>query len=256
MTRIAKRALVTGAGRGIGASIARCLAADGFAVVANDLAAGDDLDATVALIRERGGEAVALPGDIARLDGHRALVDAAWSAFGGLECLVNNAGVSVERRDDLLKVTPESFDRLIAINLRGTFFLTQEVARRMVAAPAQGPRSIITVSSANAEMASMDRGEYCISKTGLAMMTKLFALRLAAEGVNVYEIRPGVIETAMTAVAKARYDARFQAGFTPINRWGQPDEVGRAAAVLASGALGFSTGEAIHVDGGLHVSSL
>lgn len=256
MTSIFKRALVTGAGRGIGRGVACALAADGFSVVVNDLHDGDELAGTLALIREKGGRAVAAPGDVADVEGRAALVETAWSAFGGLECLVNNAGVSVARRGDLLDVTPESFDRLVAINLRGPFFLTQEVARRMIAAPAQGPRSIITVSSANAAMASIDRGEYCLSKAGLSMMTKLFALRLAANGVNVYEIRPGVIETAMTAVAKARYDARFEAGFMPINRWGQPDDVGRAAAVLASGALGYSTGEVIHVDGGLHVSVL
>jgi 3-oxoacyl-[acyl-carrier protein] reductase len=254
MTSIFKRALVTGAGRHIGRGVACALAADGFSVVVNDLHDGAKPPA-LALIREKGAGRRG-PGDVADVEGRAALVETAWSAFGGLECLVNNAGVSVARRGDLLDVTPESFDRLVAINLRGPFFLTQEVARRMIAAPAQGPRSIITVSSANAAMASIDRGEYCLSKAGLSMMTKLFALRLAANGVNVYEIRPGVIETAMTAVAKARYDARFEAGFMPINRWGQPDDVGRAAAVLASGALGYSTGEVIHVDGGLHVSVL
>jgi 3-oxoacyl-[acyl-carrier protein] reductase len=251
-----RAALVTGAGRGIGRAIAWALAADGFAIVANDLHEGDDLATTVAIIREQGGKAVAVAADVADVDGHHKLVTRAWDAFGGIDCLVNNAGVSVAKRDDLLKVTPESFDRLIDVDLRGPFFLTQEVARRMVAAPGGRFRSIVTISSANAEMASLDRGEYCIAKTGLSMMTQLFALRLAAHGINVYEIRPGVIETAMTAVAKERYEARYAAGFTPINRWGKPDDVARAVAMLASGALAFSTGEAIHVDGGLSVRTL
>ncbi len=256
MSKDRKVALVTGAGRGIGRAIACALARDGFAVAANDIQDGDELGQTISLIRDGGGEAIPLAADIAAIDQHRDLVDRVWSAFGGLDCLVNNAGISVAKRGDLLDVTPESFDRLLTVNLRGPFFLSQEVARRMIERPSGHFRSIVTISSANAEMASIDRGEYCIAKTGLAMMTQLFALRLGAHGIGAYEIRPGVIETAMTAVARERYNARYAQGFTPINRWGQPDDVGRAAAMLASGALGFSTGEAIHVDGGLSVRSL
>jgi len=251
-----KVALVTGAGRGIGRAIACALARDGFAVVVNDVSEGEELRTTVSMIRDAGGEAQSLPGDISAIQQHREFVDRAWAAFGHLDCLVNNAGISVAKRDDILKVTPESFDRLVSVNLRGPFFLTQEVARRMIEAPSNNFRSIITISSANSEMASVDRAEYCIAKTGLSMMTQLFALRLASHGINAYEIRPGVIETAMTAVARERYQARYDQGFTPINRWGQPEDVGRAAAMLASGALGFSTGEAIHVDGGLSIRAL
>ncbi|MGS1096916.1 3-ketoacyl-ACP reductase (plasmid) [Aquamicrobium terrae] len=256
MSDMDKRALITGAGRGIGRGIALALADRGFAVVVNDLNDNEDLARTVASIRERGGKAMPLPGDIADVAAHEKLVDTAWGAFGGLECLVNNAGISVAKRGDLLEATPESFDRLVTVNLRGPFFLTQAVARRMTAAGNDGFRSIITVSSANAVMASTNRGEYCISKTGLSMMVKLFALRLAEFGINAYEIRPGVIESAMTAVARDNYDARYEQGFTPINRWGKPEDIGRAAAMLADGALAFSTGEVLHVDGGLHVSSL
>lgn len=256
MSDMHKRALVTGAGRGIGRGIALALAGKGFAVVVNDLNDNEDLAQTIASIRERGGTAVPLAGDIADVAGHEQLVDAAWNAFGGLECLVNNAGISVARRGDLLEATPESFDRLVTVNLRGPFFLTQAVARRMAEAGNDGFRSIVTISSANAAMASTNRGEYCISKSGLSMMVKLFALRLAEYGINAYEIRPGVIESAMTAVARDNYNARYEQGFTPINRWGKPGDIGRAVAMLADGELAFSTGEVLHVDGGLHVSSL
>jgi NAD(P)-dependent dehydrogenase (short-subunit alcohol dehydrogenase family) len=144
----------------------------------------------------------------------------------------------------------------MTINLRGPFFLTQACARRMVAAPTAGFRSIITISSMNAEAASPDRAEYCISKTGLSMMTKLFALRLAGEGIHTYEIRPGVIRTAMTAVAKDKYDRIFADNGAPLSRWGEPEDVGRAVATLASGAFSYSTGEVIHVDGGLSLPTL
>jgi len=252
-------ALVTGAARGIGRAIAWQLADAGFAVVVNGLEEGS-LDETLAGIEARGAPAKAVIADIADMDAQDRLVDEAFSAFGPLTCLVNNAGISVKRRGDLLDVTPESFDRLMAVNLRGPFFLTQRVAARMIASPPDDPhthRSIISISSANAFIASPNRAEYCISKTGLSMMTKLYALRLADAGVNVYEIRPGVIRTSMTEAAKDDYDARYATGdFTPINRWGEPDDIGRAAATLAGGAFGFATGEAFHIDGGLHIARL
>jgi 3-oxoacyl-[acyl-carrier protein] reductase len=183
-------------------------------------------------------------------------VERAIALAGAIDCLVNNAGIAPARRGDLFEVTPSSFDRLIAVNLRAPFFLSQEVARRMTTSPAERFRSIITISSISAEVASTDRAEYCIAKSGLSMLTELLALRLAAHGIGAYEIRPGVIQTPMTAIAKERYDRRYEEGFTPINRWGQPEEVARAAAMLASGALSFSTGEAVRVDGGLHLRSL
>lgn len=244
-------ALVTGGAQGIGRGCALALAKRGFDVVVNDLRMSDTLQATVTEIEALGVRAFALPGDIADLDDHSRLVDAAWQAFGGIDCLVNNAGISVAQRDDLLKVTPESFDRLIHVNLRGTFFLTQAVARRMIEEGSQQFRSVISVSSANSVAAAPERGEYCIAKTGLTMMTRLFALRLAEAGINVYEVRPGVISTDMTAVARQRYDELFSRGLAPINRWGTPDDVGVSVASLAAGAMPYSTGEAIHVDGGL-----
>jgi 3-oxoacyl-[acyl-carrier protein] reductase len=249
-------AFVTGAGRGIGRAIAVALAERGFRLVVNDLAEGPDLDGTLAALAAKGAEARAVAGDIADLDGQAALVERAWSAFGSIACLVNNAGVSVKTRGDIFDVTPESFDRLMAINLRGPFFLTQAVARRMTETPADGFRSIITISSLNAEAASPDRAEYCISKIGLSMMSRVYALRLAGAGIHTYEIRPGVIRTQMTAVAKERYDRMFAEGFAPVSRWGEPEDVGKAVATLASGALAYSTGEVVHVDGGLSVAKL
>ena len=194
--------------------------------------------------------------DIADLEGHATLVEAAWTAFGGLDCLINNAGISVAKRDDILAASPESYDRLMGVNLRGPFFLTQAVAKRMIAAPTRRFRSIVTVSSINVIFAAIERAEYCLSKTGLAMMVQLYAARLAGEGINVYEVRPGIIRTEMTAVARERYDRLFAEGLAPIARWGEPEDVGDAVAMLASGALPYSTGETVHVDGGLAVRRL
>lgn len=249
-------AFVTGAGRGIGRAIALALADRKFSLVVNDLAASPDLDETLKAIEARGVEARAVPGDIADLAGQGVLVEAAWSAFGRIDCLVNNAGISVKTRGDIFDVSPDSFDRLIGTNLRGPFFITQGVAKRMTQSPSGGFRSIITISSMNAEAASPDRAEYCISKIGLSMMSKVYALRLAGEGIHTYEVRPGVIRTGMTAVARERYDRMFAEGFSPIARWGEPEDVGQAVATLASGALAYSTGEVVHVDGGLSISKL
>jgi NAD(P)-dependent dehydrogenase (short-subunit alcohol dehydrogenase family) len=249
-------ALVTGAGRGIGRGIAVSLAQSGFALVLNDLPGSADVAGTMAAVQAEGAQAALAPGDISDLAVHDALVATAWAAFGRIDCLVNNAGVSVARRGDILDVHPESFDRLIDINLRGPFFLTQAVAKRMLAAPSGGFRSIITISSLNAVTAALDRAEYCISKTGLSMMSKIFALRLAGEGIHTYEVRPGVIRTDMTAVAREKYDRLFAEGLAPIARWGEPDDVGRTVAMLAAGGLPYSTGEAIYVDGGLSIPRL
>ncbi len=249
-------ALVTGAGRGIGRAIAYALADAGFLLLVNDLNDNADLAETVAGVEAHGSRAVALPADIADVAGHAELVERACRPFGTPTCLVNNAGISVARRDDMMKTTPESFDRLIGVNLRGPFFLTQAIASRMMEGKRPAlPRSVITITSANAFMASPNRAEYCLSKSALSMMSKLFALRLADAGINVFEIRPGVIRTAMSAVARERYDALYAAGeFTPINRWGEASDVGRTAAALAGGAFAFSTGDTIHVDGGLHIA--
>jgi len=244
-------ALVTGSSRGIGREIALHLARQGFNLLINGRHESDELQHTQRLVEDTGAAVAACPFDISRIDTFDRVLADLWSRFGGIDCLVNNAGISVKRRGDLLDVAPDSFDEQIAVNLRGTFFLTQQVARRMVAEPGPHFRSIITISSSNAEATATERGEYCIAKAGLSMLTKLFAVRLAGNGINVYEIRPGLIRTSMSLVAEARYDKLLAAGFSPINRWGEPADVAGPVASLASGAMPFATGEVLHLDGGL-----
>jgi NAD(P)-dependent dehydrogenase (short-subunit alcohol dehydrogenase family) len=257
--RRAPVAAVTGGKQGIGRGIAFALAEAGFDVVVLDLAEDEAAAETLAGVRQREQKAVFVAGDIAAIERREEMAEALFSAFGTLDCLVNNAGVSVKVRGDLLDVTPESFDRVMGINLRGTFFLTQEAARRMVAEPRRAedpPRSIVTISSANTYLVGVDRAEYCFSKIALSMMTKAFALRLGEHGIRTYEIRPGIIRTAMTVVAAAKYDRLIAEGITPEARWGEPEDVGRAVATLAQGLVPFSTGDAFHIDGGLHIPKL
>ena len=249
-------AFVTGARRGIGRGIAYALADAGFDLVLNDVVDDVETGETLQAVRDKGRRVAFVPGSIADLAGHASMVGMAFDAYGTLDCLVNNAGVQVKVRGDVLDVKPESFDALLAVNLRGTFFLTQAVARRMLAESrgASDPlRSIVTISSANARIVGLNRAEYCFAKTGLAMMNQLFAVRLADAGVMCFEIRPGIIRTDMTAPAQERYDKLIAEGFTPVRRWGEPADVGRTVAALASGALPFNTGDAFNVDGGLHI---
>jgi NAD(P)-dependent dehydrogenase (short-subunit alcohol dehydrogenase family) len=195
-------------------------------------------------------------GDLAELADHPRFVDEAFAAFGRIDSLVNNAGVSAKSRGDLLDVSADSYDLNFAVNTRGAFFLTQEVARRMIADEPHGvesARSIVFISSSNAAIAAPERGEYAMSKAAVATMAKLYAVRLAAHGIAVYEVRPGLIKTPMTGAAQERYDKLLAEGFTPINRWGTPEDIGRAVATMAAGALPFTTGTAIQVDGGMHI---
>ena len=252
-------ALVTGARRGIGRGIAWGLAEAGFDVVVNDVVEDGEVGATLAGVAERGRASAFLAHDVADIAGHATFAERAWQAFGTVDCLVNNAGVQVARRGDILDVTPASFDRLVAVNLRGTFFLTQACARRMVAerrGTADPPRSIVTVSSATARAPGPNLAEYCMTKSALAMMSQLYALRLAADDIMCYEVRPGIIRTDMTAPAKDRYDRLIAEGGTPVARWGEPGDVGRAVAALAARMLPFCTGDAFDIDGGLHMRVL
>jgi NAD(P)-dependent dehydrogenase (short-subunit alcohol dehydrogenase family) len=248
-------AIVTGGARGIGLACAEALADAGFDILVMDLAekAGDRLAAD---ITARGAKFAYHCGDIADLDDHAALVDAAIYAFGRIDCLVNNAGIGAVVRGDLLELKPENFDRILAINLRGTVFLSQAVARAMLAAPGDFPKTIITITSVSAEMASPERADYCISKAGLSMWVKTLALRLAAENIGVFEVRPGIIHTDMTAGVAAKYDALIDGGLVPAKRWGEAADVGAAVVALAGGKLGFSTGSIINVDGALSVPRL
>jgi NAD(P)-dependent dehydrogenase (short-subunit alcohol dehydrogenase family) len=214
----------------------------------------DDLLATESELKQSGADVRCLAFDISEIERHSDRVSAAYDLFGGVDCLVNNAGISVHKRADLLDMSPESFDDQIKVNLRGTFFLTQHFARRMIDTASPHFRSITVISSSNAVAAAVERGEYCMAKTGLSMLVKLFALRLSDAGINVYEVRPGLIRTAMTAPVADKYDDLLAKGFSPINRWGEPDDIGRAVAMLARGDMNFATGEALHIDGGLLIS--
>jgi len=249
-------ALVTGARRGIGAAVAVALARAGFDVAITDLAQDGDAQTTLEAIRNAGGAAIFLRSDLADTNDHVRVVQEAVTRCGAIDCLVNNAGVASPLRGDLLDVPPHAFDQVMAVNLRGTFFFTQAVARHMAAQAADQPRSIVMISSVSAELASPERGEYCVSKAALAMVTRLFALRLAAHDIAVFEVRPGVIRTPMTALVAEQYEQRIAAGLVPLGRWGEPEDIGDAVAGLASGRFRFATGSVIHLDGGLSIARL
>ncbi|MFC5520848.1 3-ketoacyl-ACP reductase [Polaromonas jejuensis] len=249
-------AVVTGARRGIGAAIAIELASQGFDIALTDIEnAGAEI--TLEAIKAHGADGRFFVSDLGHVDEHADVVSRIVDWHGPISCLVNNAGIPAPSRGDLLDVSPVSFDRVLAVNLRGTFFFTQAVARHMVATPSYNlARAIVTVSSVSVEMASIERGEYCVSKSGLAMLTKLFALRLAPLGIGVFEVRPGVIRTPMTEGVATTYDQRIANGLVPMGRWGYPEDVARAVAALASGQLGFSTGSVVQVDGALSIPTL
>jgi NAD(P)-dependent dehydrogenase (short-subunit alcohol dehydrogenase family) len=248
-------ALVTGARRGIGAAIAVDLAQAGFDVAITDLDS-DGADTTLAAIRAAGGRALFVESDLAEIEAHATVVKGVVDWGGSIACLVNNAGMPAPARGDLLDVTPTAFDRVLGVNLRGTFFFTQTVARHLLATQCEHPRSIVTISSASAELASIERGEYCTSKAGLAMAMRLFALRLAPHGIAVFDVRPGIIRTPLTEAVAQKYEARIGTGLVPMNRWGTPPDVSRVVANLATGQFHFATGSVINVDGGLTLPRL
>jgi 3-oxoacyl-[acyl-carrier protein] reductase len=257
MSKASQTALITGASRGIGRGIALGLAREGFNIVINyasNVAAADEARRQVEAL---GARALTIQADVGSSADRKRLAEEAWAAFGRIDLLVNNAGVAPNVRADLLEATEESFDRLININLKGPYFLTQLIARKMSEARPIGSPKIINISSASADAASTNRGDYCVAKAGMAMMTKLYAARLAEFGINVYEIRPGITETDMTASVKAKYDQLIMKDdVIPIHRWGKPDDVARAVVAIARDLLPYSTGEVIHVDGGFHFRRL
>ncbi|RUW86966.1 MAG: 3-ketoacyl-ACP reductase [Mesorhizobium sp.] len=253
MTRPA--AIVTGGARGIGLACAEALADAGFDILVADLA--DQAPANLAAnITARAAKFAYIRCDIANLESHADLVDTAMRAFGRIDCLVNNAGIGAVVRGDLLDLKPDNFDRALGINLRGTVFLSQAIAKAMLRQPGDHAKSIITITSVSAEMASPERSEYCISKAGLSMWVKNLALRLASENIGVFELRPGIIRTDMTAGVTAKYDALIEGGLVPAKRWGEASDIGAMVAALAAGRLGFSTGSIINVDGALSVPRL
>ena len=257
-------ALVTGAGRGIGRGIALELAGEGFDLAGCDIVfdaanAAEGLFEVKAAVEKRGGEFLPLSADVASLEGHAGLLAAVAERYGRLDLLVNNAGVAPEVRRDVLEATPESFDRLMSVNLRGAFFLTQKASRIMIgqaaAAPDRKP-AIVFITSTSARVSSTSRAEYCISKAGLSMAARVYADRLAEYGINVYEIRPGIIRTDMTAAVREKYDALIAGGLLPQKRWGFPEDVGKAVAALARGAFPYSTGLVLEVSGGMDIARM
>lgn len=246
-------ALVTGARQGLGLASAVGLASAGFDIVLADLQR--DMTDAVAAVETAGGSAKTLECDISKVDELPDAVAEAWAAFGGIDCLVNNAGLAMRPLTDILDITPDAYDRVVGVNQRGTFFLTQEVAKRMVEIDSVHHRSIVTISSIAARMVNTDRSPYHLSKAALSMLNELFAVRLAEHGIAAYEVRPGYMRTAMTASAVPdQLDARIREGRVPARRWGTPEDVGETVAALAAGRLPFSTGQAVWVDGGLHLN--
>ncbi len=257
-------AVVTGAGRGIGRAIALALAKEGYDVVGIDIAF-DPGDRKKGLFEvkdraaELGARFLPVAGDVSRIEDHDRMLDAAAGVCGRIDVLVNNAGVAPARRVDLLETDPASYDRLMGVNARGPFFLTQNAARRMAA---QKPRreglrpSIVFITSISAEVSSTARAEYCVSKAALSMTATVFADALASKGIGVYEVRPGIIATDMTAGVKGKYDRLIAGGLVPQGRWGLPEDVGRAVAALARGDFSFSTGAVIEVSGGMNIRRL
>ena len=254
-----RAALVTGAGRGIGRGIALGLAERGWAVVVNYRSDAEAATETARLVAQAGGRGAAVQADISDPADRARLVEGTLERFGRIDLLVNNAGIAPRQRVDILEVGEASYDEVMAVNLKGPFFLTQRVAKAMIglieAGTIERPK-IVNVGSLSAYTSSPSRGEYCLSKAGVAMMTALYADRLAGYGIQVYEVRPGIIETDMTRVVGKKYDGLIAQGLTPIRRWGQPDDVARAVVAIAEEYLPFSTGEVINVDGGFHLRRL
>ena len=254
-----KTALVTGGTRGIGLGIARALACEGWNLVLCGTRPAADVAATLEELRRPGVRVGYEAADLSSLADRTRLVHALRANHGVLNALVNNAGRAPRNRADLLDAAEDSFEELIRTNLQGPYFLTQAVAREQVARRQADPSftaSIVFITSVSAEMASVNRGEYCVSKAGLSMAARLFAVRLAEHGIPVYEVRPGIIETDMTAGAKDTYDRRIADGLIPERRWGQPEDVGRVVAALLRGDAPYATGSVINVDGGLSVPRL
>ena len=252
-------ALVTGGTRGIGLGVARALAADGWDLAISGVRPETDVSRTLDELRQTGAAVDYWSADLARAEDRARLIAGVRARHGALNALVNNAGRAPRVRADLLEATEESFEELIRTNLQGPYFLTQALAREQVARRATDPAfdaSIVFVTSVSAELASVNRGEYCVSKAGLSMAARLFAARLAEHGIAVYEVRPGIIATDMTAGVRETYDRRIADGLVPARRWGQPEDVGRVVRSLVRGDLPYATGSVIDVDGGLSIPRL
>jgi len=259
-----KTALVTGAAKGIGRSIVLELAKNGFDIVGVDILFDPEnkekgLSEVKERVEEFKREFLPIKGDVSELEAHDEMIRQALDRFERIDILVNNAGVAPEKRLDILETTPESYDRVLSVNTRGAFFLTQKIAKHMIK-QAEGDTEkkscIIFISSISAYVSSPSRAEYCISKTALSMTAKIFADRLAEYGINVYEVRPGIIQTDMTAPVREKYDKLIAEGLVPQKRWGFPEDVAIAVASLARGDFAYSTGLVVEVSGGMDIRHL
>lgn len=252
-------AIVTGSSRGIGRAVATELAGNGFRVVVNYLQNAEQAEEVVDEIHRRGGEAIAVAANVGLAEARASLVDATMTRFGRLDLLVNNAGITSKGRKDILEATEESWDLVFDTNLKGPFFLSQLAAQAMLATREKDPEAeglIVNISSISSYAVSANRADYCIAKAGMQMMTWLYADRLAELGIRVFEVRPGVVRSDMTAPVKEKYDRLIAEGLSPIRRWGQPTDVARAVVALTGEAFAFSTGDTINVDGGFHIRRL
>ncbi len=250
---------MTGGTRGIGLGIAKALASDGWDLMLCGVRPEADVAPVLDHLRQHGGAVAYLPADIARATDRARLIDHVRGGVGAVHALVNNAGRAPRVRADVLETSEDSFEELLRANLQGPYFLTQAVARDQIARRGTDPgfeASIVFITSVSAEMASVNRGEYCVSKAGLSMTARLFAARLAEYRIPVYEIRPGIVATDMTSAVRETYERRIAEGLVPERRWGLPEDVGRVVAALVRGELPYSTGSVVHVDGGLSVPRL
>ena len=254
-----KIALITGGSRGIGLGIATHLANHSFDIAINGVREESHVAHVIKSLQDIGADVIYCQGDVSSTADRKKIIQKTKNHFGRLNVLVNNAGIAPKERRDVLETSEESFDEVLSINIRGNFFLTQQVANWMIEQKKTDQEfsgCIINISSISATVASVNRGEYCISKAGLSMATQLFAVRLGEFDIPVYEVRPGIISTDMTAGVKAKYDKLIEAGLTVQKRWGLPDDVGKVVATLATGNFPYSTGQVIMVDGGLTIPRL
>jgi 3-oxoacyl-[acyl-carrier protein] reductase len=254
-----RSAIVTGGTRGIGLGISRALASDGWNLLLSAQRPAGDVAPVLEELRSLGARVDYVAGDIAEAATRATIVDRARESFGAAHALVNNAGRAPRVRADLIDATEDSFEEVLRTNLQGPYFLTQAIARDMLEQARIDTNfhaAIVFITSVSAHMASTNRGEYCVSKAGLAMAASLFALRLARHGIPVYDVRPGIIATDMTSAVKETYDRRIADGLVPEGRWGQPDDVGRVVRSLVRGDLPYATGSVIHLDGGLSIARL
>jgi 3-oxoacyl-[acyl-carrier protein] reductase len=254
-----RSAIVTGGTRGIGLGIARALAHEGWRLALSGRRSEDAVRGALDELRKAGAEVLYREADVSRIADHEAFVSEVNGRFGGVSALVNNAGRGPRVRADLLEASQDSFGEILRTNLEGPYFLTQRIARQLVDLKRKNRdafSAIVFVTSVSATMASINRGEYCVSKAGLAMAAQLFAVRLAEHGIPVYDVRPGIIATDMTEPVRELYDRRISEGLVPQRRWGTPDDVGRVVAALLRGDAPYATGSVIHVDGGLSIPRL